>query len=109
MKYWLSIQTAFAVMLLVIMGVFIFSESSADKQNSDKKIELCLRELFSSDLGYTLIGCKPVSFEGCCSIKYDDKTRRALFEFLTVTFNKSEKYIIRIGKFHYFSANNACA
>ena len=103
MKYWLSIQTAFAVMLLVIMGVFIFSESSADKQNSDKKIELCLRELFSSDLGYTLIGCKPVSFEGCCSIKYDDKTRRALFEFLTVTFNKSEKYIIRIGKFHCYS------
>lgn len=92
---------------IISIGLLLFVahtiSENKNKELMDKNIELCLRELFSSDLGYTLIGCKPVSFESCRSCKYDERTRNALFDFLRTELSRTGKYIIRIGRFHSYS------
>jgi hypothetical protein len=89
--------------LILLSGGCAFIALTVKKDTDYKNIEFCLRELFSADLGYTLIGCKPISFESCRSSKYDSRTRQALFEFLKAVFHKSEKYIIKIDSFDSYS------
>lgn len=56
-----------------------------------------LRSIFSNDLGYALVGTKPVSIDGLSeSLCNDTKSKEAIFLFLEKTFSCSKRFIVRI-------------
>ena len=59
-------------------------------------IDLHLREIFFAELGYTLMGVKPISFTDCYSVEYNPQVKRRIFEFLKTAFHNSPKFILKI-------------
>ena len=64
----------------------------------DPELESAVASLFSGELGYTLIGEKPVSIqEGSnCYLKQHPDVVKRLFSFLSLAFNRSSRFILRI-------------
>ncbi len=60
------------------------------------EIEPHLRDIFSQDLGCTLLGKKPISFTTSYRLKFYPRTKEALFEFLKTTFKDSPRFILKI-------------
>lgn len=70
------------------------TQQGAFTTNSD--IELYLREIFTDDLGFTLLGEKPISFIECYSLKSFSEAKNRMLDFLQTTFYNSPRFILKI-------------
>ncbi len=75
--------TLFIIISFLIL-IFMYMEDRripTHDVGQEQDIEIHLRNLFSNDLGYTLIGEKPISFEFSSMLKRDEAARNAVFGF----------------------------
>jgi hypothetical protein len=88
------------IFLAIGMGVtiaFLTIHHQHTFNQKDPNLEKALTYLFCNELGYTLIGAKPISDEECCWLnEFPPSTKKALIRYLRRIFGKSNTYIINI-------------
>lgn len=91
------------ILLIALLSILCFAGvcflRNAAKNNlsiSNNDIEPYLREIFSDDLFFTLLGEKPISFVECYSLKFSSRTKRHMLTFLETKFHNSPKFILKI-------------